>query len=144
MKAYLGIADSDGLLSFVPEGVVPVEHAALLDELLASSAPPRDWNAPFAQFQERRRALLVRASTMVFGWAPARAVLMLAGAARRARSDLDRASAARLSSVRLALVLLDAPANVGLGVHPRWVGLARSFASRSRGSAAVSSRYSGC
>jgi hypothetical protein len=31
---------------------------------------------------------------------------------------LDRASAAHLSSIRLALVLLDAPANVGLGCSP--------------------------
>jgi hypothetical protein len=38
---------------------------------------------------------------------------------------LDRASAVRLSSVRLALVLLDAPANVRLGVHRHGIDVAK-------------------
>ena len=52
------VLDAPNATGRLPEGVVPVEHAALLDELLASGAPPREWHAPFARFQERRRALL--------------------------------------------------------------------------------------
>lgn len=40
-----------------PPGVELVEHASLLDAL-ASEDVPRSWAAPFASFQQRRRALL--------------------------------------------------------------------------------------
>jgi acetolactate synthase-1/2/3 large subunit len=41
----------------VPEGATLVDHAACLDAL-ASTRPPRTWQAPFADFQQRRHALL--------------------------------------------------------------------------------------
>jgi acetolactate synthase-1/2/3 large subunit len=41
----------------VPDGVQLIDHAPLLDALIAA-APPRAWQAPFKPFQDRRRALL--------------------------------------------------------------------------------------
>ena len=48
MKAYLGIADSDGLLSFVPEGVVP-DGLMVLD---ARAARGRGWACFWAAVDE--------------------------------------------------------------------------------------------
>jgi hypothetical protein len=49
MKAYLGIADSDGLLSFVPEGVVP-DGLMVLD---ARAARGRGWACFWAAVDEK-------------------------------------------------------------------------------------------
>ncbi len=42
----------------MPDGTALVDHAALLDTL-AKAPPPRPWGQPFAEFQKRRRDLLV-------------------------------------------------------------------------------------
>lgn len=52
----------------VPEGALLVDHAALVDRLLASGPAPRAWDAPFASFQERRCALLDGASRPGVMW----------------------------------------------------------------------------
>jgi acetolactate synthase-1/2/3 large subunit len=52
------VLDAPNAAGRLPEGATPVEHAALLDALAASGAAPRRWDAPFAPFQQRRRALL--------------------------------------------------------------------------------------
>jgi acetolactate synthase-1/2/3 large subunit len=51
------LLESPNAVGRVPDGVRLVDHVKLLDTLIAA-APPRAWNGPFRQFQDRRRALL--------------------------------------------------------------------------------------
>ena len=51
------ILEAPNVGGHVPPGVDLVEHARMLDALIAQ-LPPAKWNAPFREFQERRRALL--------------------------------------------------------------------------------------
>src|SRR5688572_12931033 len=51
------VLESPNAAGRVPDGVRLVDHAPLLDALVAA-APPRAWQAPFKPFQDRRRALL--------------------------------------------------------------------------------------
>ena len=52
------VLDAPNAAGLLPPDVTPVNHAALIDALLESGAPPRRWAAPFASFQQRRLALL--------------------------------------------------------------------------------------
>jgi acetolactate synthase I/II/III large subunit len=51
------VLESPNVAGRVPDGVELIDHAPLLDALVAA-APPRAWQAPFKSFQDRRRALL--------------------------------------------------------------------------------------
>jgi acetolactate synthase-1/2/3 large subunit len=51
------VLEAPNATGLVPDGVTLVDHAACL-EMLAATAPPRQWHAPFAEFQQRRRDLL--------------------------------------------------------------------------------------
>ena len=51
------VLESPNAAGRVPDGVRLIDHAPLLDALVAA-APPRAWQAPFKPFQDRRRALL--------------------------------------------------------------------------------------
>ena len=51
------LLESPNAAGRVPDGVRLVDHAQLLDTLIAA-APPRTWQDPFRQVQDRRRALL--------------------------------------------------------------------------------------
>jgi acetolactate synthase-1/2/3 large subunit len=62
------VLDAPNATGHLPEGVALVDHAAIIDALLASGAPPRTWEAPFAGFQERRRALLEGSSKPGLMW----------------------------------------------------------------------------
>jgi acetolactate synthase I/II/III large subunit len=73
------VLDAPNACDRVPEGAVLVDHAALLEALLGSGVPPRTWDAPFASFQERRRALLDGTSRAGVMW-PGDLIRALAGA----------------------------------------------------------------
>ena len=51
------LLESPNAANRVPDGVRLIDHAMLLDTLIAA-APPRAWPASFTHFQDRRRALL--------------------------------------------------------------------------------------
>lgn len=55
------VLESPNATGVVPSGVTLVDHAAVLDRL-AASAPSRTCPAPFKEFQDRRRNLLVGAT----------------------------------------------------------------------------------
>jgi acetolactate synthase-1/2/3 large subunit len=52
------LLESPNAAGRVPDGVRLIDHAALLDSLVAA-APPRQWPSSFQPFQDRRRALLI-------------------------------------------------------------------------------------
>ena len=51
------VLESPNAAGIVPPGAALIEHAALLDVLVAQ-APPRSWPAPFKEFQDRRARML--------------------------------------------------------------------------------------
>jgi acetolactate synthase-1/2/3 large subunit len=52
------VLEARNVAGMMPAGAHLVDHAPLL-EALVDGRPPRSWNAPFADFQKRRRDLLV-------------------------------------------------------------------------------------
>ena len=62
------VLDAPNATGRLPEGTAPVDHAAIVHALLESGGPPRRWAAPFAVFQERRRALLKGTSRAGVMW----------------------------------------------------------------------------
>ena len=52
------VLDAPNAAGQLPDGVAVVNHRALIGALLDSGASPRQWDAPFASFQQRRNALL--------------------------------------------------------------------------------------
>jgi acetolactate synthase-1/2/3 large subunit len=51
------VLEAPNACGIVPDGVVLVDHAAILDALLAQRAPSA-WPAPFKEFQDKRRRML--------------------------------------------------------------------------------------
>jgi acetolactate synthase I/II/III large subunit len=51
------VLEAPNACGIMPDGVVPVDHAAILDALLAQR-PPSVWPAPFKAFQDTRRRML--------------------------------------------------------------------------------------
>jgi acetolactate synthase-1/2/3 large subunit len=74
------VLDAPNATDLIPADTELVDHAALVDALLASGPAPRGWTAPFASFQQRRRALLEGSSGRGVIW-PGDIIRALAGAA---------------------------------------------------------------
>jgi acetolactate synthase-1/2/3 large subunit len=74
------VLDAPNVTERVPPGTELVDHALLLNALLSSGPAPRAWGAPFAAFQQRRRALLDGSSQRGTIW-PGDIIRALAGAA---------------------------------------------------------------
>jgi acetolactate synthase-1/2/3 large subunit len=77
------VLEAPNVGGLVPEGVTLVDHASLLDCLIADAIPAARWTDAFAAFQERRRKLLSQPRTPDTGrttmW-PGDIVTALAGA----------------------------------------------------------------
>jgi acetolactate synthase-1/2/3 large subunit len=73
------VLDAPNATGRVPAGADLVDHAEVVDALLASGAAPRAWEAPFASFQRRRLALLDGSAQRGTMW-PGDVVRALAGA----------------------------------------------------------------
>ncbi|HTM34013.1 MAG TPA: thiamine pyrophosphate-binding protein [Vicinamibacterales bacterium] len=74
------VLDAPHVAERVPPGTEFVDFALLLNALLSSGPAPRAWQAPFASFQQRRRALLDGSSRLGAIW-PGDIIRALAGAA---------------------------------------------------------------
>jgi acetolactate synthase-1/2/3 large subunit len=62
------LLDAPNATGIVPAGAVLVDHAQVLDALVADR-PPATWSAPFSEFQQKRRALLAdRSGTTGVMW----------------------------------------------------------------------------
>jgi acetolactate synthase-1/2/3 large subunit len=62
------VLDAPNAVDRVPEGVELVDHTAFIHALLEAGPAPREWQAPFASFQQRRRALLDGSSRLGVIW----------------------------------------------------------------------------
>jgi len=73
------VLESPNVTGLIPDGVALVDHAKVLDALLASPAP-RTWNRPFADIQKRRRDLLIGSAGAPNAMWPGDIIRALAGA----------------------------------------------------------------
>jgi len=73
------ILEAPNVAGFVPPGVDLVDHAALLDAMVAAS-PPRTWSSPFAAIQRQRRALLTAGARSAATMWPGDLIRALSGA----------------------------------------------------------------
>jgi acetolactate synthase-1/2/3 large subunit len=74
------VLDAPNAAERVPPGTELVDLALVLNALISSGPAPRSWGAPFAAFQQRRRALLDGSSRLGSIW-PGDIIRALAGAA---------------------------------------------------------------
>ncbi len=72
------VLDAPNAVDRIPDGATLVDHAALLEAVFAGGGAPRTWEAPFASFQSRRRALLEGTSRNGTMW-PGDIIRALAG-----------------------------------------------------------------